>query len=153
MARPIATRCRGRLARKQVLELQRRCDAADPFIAFGSGKARDLECIPDILCHGHMRIESVVLKHHGAAPTCRLDVVDDASVDGDFAGTDVFEACDHAQQGRLSAAGGTKHNDELAIFHAKIDATHGGCLAIEFANGADLDRCHCLIPFRPSDGG
>ena len=52
-----------------------------------------------------MRIERIVLEHHGDVAVFGLHVVDDAVADRNRPGGDVFEPRDHAQQGRLAAAG------------------------------------------------
>jgi hypothetical protein len=53
--------------------------------------------------HGHMRIERVVLEHHGDVALFRRHVVNHSFADADFTRCDVFQACDHPEQGGLAA--------------------------------------------------
>ena len=77
-------------------------------------------------------------------------VVDDALADADFTGGDVFQACDHPQQGRFAAAGGTDQHDELAIAYRNVDAMDDVCRAEGLSYVADRDRSHSLLPDRGS---
>ena len=72
-----------------------------------------------------MRIERVILEHHGDVAIGRLDLVDDASADIDVARGDGFEARDHAQQRGLAAAGGADQHAELAVGDFEVDAFDG----------------------------
>ena len=58
----------------------------------------------EVLAHRHVRIERVVLEHHGDVAFLRRHVVDALGADTDLAAADLFQAGDHAQERRLAAA-------------------------------------------------
>ncbi|OIQ68661.1 hypothetical protein GALL_497430 [mine drainage metagenome] len=62
-----------------------------------------------------MRIERIVLEHHGNVALFGLNIVDDAVADGNRPGSDVFEPGQHPQQGRFAAAGGADQHDKGAV--------------------------------------
>ena len=51
----------------------------------------------------HVRVEGIVLEHHGDVAVFGRDVVHHAPADGDGAGRDLLQARYHAQRGRLAA--------------------------------------------------
>ena len=61
------------------------------------------------------------------------------------AGGDVLQPGDHAQQGRLAAAGGADQHDELAVLDRDRHAVQDLKAAKRFAHVADLHRRH-LVP-------
>ena len=69
-----------------------------------------------------MRVERVVLEHHGDVAVAGLELVDHPAADRDLAGGDRLEAGDHAQQRGLAAAGGADEDDELAVGDVEVDA-------------------------------
>jgi hypothetical protein len=71
--------------------------------------------------HRHVRVERVVLEHHGDVAVARLELVDDAPADGISPG-DRLQPRDHAQQGGLAAARRADDDDELAVAMAMLDA-------------------------------
>ena len=52
-----------------------------------------------VLGHGHVRVERVVLEHHGDVPVLGRQAVDHPAVELDGASGDGFKARDHPQQG------------------------------------------------------
>jgi len=71
-----------------------------------------------------MRIKRVILEHHRDVALLRRHVVDHALADADLAAGDVFQARDHAQQGRLAAPGRSDQHDEFAVADGDIDAVN-----------------------------
>ena len=53
-------------------------------------------------------------------------IVDHPVADADFAGGDVLQPRDHAQQGGLAAAGRADQDDEFAVANGDIDAVNDG---------------------------
>ena len=53
-----------------------------------------------------------------------LNIGDVLVPDEDAAGVDVLQACEHAQGGRLPAAGGADEDEELAVGDLKIEGIH-----------------------------
>src|SRR5690606_2131116 len=85
----------------------------------------ELECEGHVVAHGHMRIERVVLEHHGDVAPGRRDVIHDALTDAQRSGCDRLESGDHAQRGALSAAGRTDEDDELTVLDVERRACDG----------------------------
>jgi hypothetical protein len=79
-----------------------------------------------------VRVQRVVLEHHGDVALGRFQVVDHAVADGDLAAGDFFQPGHHAQQRRLAAARGADDDDELAIGDVGVDAVDDlvGLLAV-----------------------
>ena len=91
---------------------------------------------------GHVRVERVVLEHHGDVALLRRQVVDHPLADADLARGDVLEPGDHAQQRRLAAAGRADEDDELAVLDVDRDAVQDRRRAEGLAHVADLDARH-----------
>jgi predicted metal-dependent HD superfamily phosphohydrolase len=87
-----------------------------------------------------MRIERVVLEHHGNVAVAGRQVADLAGADADLAAADLFEAGDHAQQRGLAAARWADENHELPV--GDIDA--------EVLD--DVDRAEALLDVVKGDG-
>ena len=101
----------------------------------------------------HMRIERVVLEHHGDVALFRRHVVDDALADRDLAAGDAFEPGDHAQKRGLAAAGRTDQDDELAIGDVDRNAVQDGHGAEGLPHVADFDIGQRHNPLLRSSGG
>ena len=69
----------------------------------------------DVLGDAQVRIERVVLEHHGDVTFLRRQVVDHAPSDRELAVGDLLQAGDHAQRSRLPAAGRADQDEELAV--------------------------------------
>jgi len=83
-----------------------------------------------------MRIQRVVLEDHRDVAVLRVDLVDDALADLDFAGGDVLEAGDHPQQRALAAAGWPDQHDELFLGDIEVDAVDDFVSFVGFAHMA-----------------
>ena len=99
---------------------------------------------------GHVRIERVVLEHHGDVALFRRQIVDHPVADADFARGDVLKAGDHPQQRRFAAARWADQHDELAIADRNIDAVDDGCRAKSLMHVANCDRSHSVLPPPPA---
>ena len=84
----------------------------------------------DVLAHGHVRKDGVILENHADVALVRGDIVDDPAVKGDGAALDGVEARDHAQQRRLAAAGGAEQREELALPDVQIQVGDDDILPI-----------------------
>src|SRR5919106_1166062 len=100
--------------------------------------ARDAEA--DVLRHGQVREEGVVLENHADAPPLgrhpRGRVRDRALEQAHLAAVRPLEARDQAQQRRLAAARGAEERYELAALDAEVGVVDGAGL---FAVGAELE--------------
>ena len=72
----------------------------------------------------HVRVERVVLEHHGDVAVLRRHVVDDVAADRDLAAGDLLEPGDHAQRRALAAARRADQHDELLVGDVEVDAAH-----------------------------
>ena len=97
----------------------------DAGLDLGLGHAAVAQAIGHVVVDAHMRIERVVLEHHGDVALGRLDLVDDAPADIDLAAGDGLEPRHHPQQRRLAAAGGADQHAELAVADLEVDALDG----------------------------
>jgi hypothetical protein len=107
-----------------------------------------------MLSHRHVRVERVVLEHHGDVAVLGRHVVDHAVADGDLAAGDLLEPGDHAQQRGLAAARRADQHDELAVLDVEADVFHGGDILalvafVDLENIAQRDFGHAVL----SDSG
>jgi hypothetical protein len=93
-----------------------------------------------------VRVERVILEHHGDVPVLGIELVDDAAVDRDLAGGDVLQPGDHAQQGALAAARGADEDHELAVDDLQVDAMHDLDLAERLFHAAKAEARHVFVP-------
>ena len=100
----------------------------------------------------HVRVEGVVLEHHGDVALFRRHAIDHALADADFAGGDVLEPRDHAQKRRLAASRRSHQHDELAVVDQDVDAVDDLDRSKGLSDVADRDRSHGLLPSRGPSG-
>jgi len=91
-------------------------------VALGLGHPLDLERVGDVVGHRHVRVQGVVLEHHGHVPAARGDPGHVAAADLDGAGGRGLEPGDGAQQGGLAAAGRAEQGEELPVVDAQVQA-------------------------------
>ncbi len=114
-----------RLAIDQVGDVEEAGGFRHPCLDLRLGIVLQAQPERHVLCDRHVRIERVVLEHHRDVAVLRRHVVDDVAADHDVAVADVLQARDHAQRGRLAAAGGADQHDELVVGDVEVDAAHG----------------------------
>ena len=94
-----------------------------------------------------MRVQSVVLEHHGDVAVFRGNIVDQAFTDVHFALGDFFQTCDHTQGGGLTAAGRTDENDKFLISDLQVEILNGSNIArIDFVNMTATNAGHGSLP-------
>ena len=91
-----------------------------------------------------MRIERVGLEHHAHRPVHRRQLVDPLTVDQQVAGTDVFQARDQPQQGRLAATGRTDEDHELAVLDVQVDIAGNRGAVVALADIAQGETSHMI---------
>ena len=98
-----------------------------------------------------MRIERIVLKHHGNIARHRLDLVDAAVINEEIALRDGFQAGNHPQQRGFATARGANQHNELAVANIQIDAVHGSePIGIDLSCVVQRNRRHDITsPFPP----
>ena len=72
-----------------------------------------------------MRVERVVLEHHGDVAVARRHVVDDIAANPDLPAADFLQPGNHAQGGGFAAAGRADQHDEFMIGDFEVDAFNG----------------------------
>ncbi len=99
----------------------------------------------DVLAHGQVRVERVVLEDHREVAVLRAGLVDALAADGQIAGADVLQADDHPQQRGLPAAGRPDEDDELAVGDVQVDVVHrDGAVGIPLGDTLEHDFRHVL---------
>ena len=85
-------------------------------------RAAQLHAERHVVEHGHMRVERIILEHHGDVALFGLQLVHHAAADGDFARRDLLQPRDHAQKRGFPATGRADQNDEFMVGDGDIDA-------------------------------
>ena len=98
-----------------------------------------LEAVGDVVEHRHVREQRVGLEHGVDVALVRRDADGRAAVDLDLALRRLVEAGDHAQRGRLAAAGRAEQGEELARAHVEIDRVDRDQLPKSLRDAAQLD--------------
>ena len=136
-----------RIAVEQLREAEDLGGALHALVDLGPRRPPQLHGEGHVVGDRHVRVERVVLEHHGDVALFRGDVVDDALADADLPRRDVLESRDHAQQGRFPAAGRADQDDELAVPDVDRHAVDNRRRPEGLADVPDLDARH--VSFRP----
>ncbi len=134
-------------------ELEDRRRLAHPLVDLGLGHAPDLQPVGHVLVDRHVRIEGVVLEHHGDVALGRLQLVDHPAGDGDLAAGDRLQPGDHPEQGRLAAAAGADDHQQLAVGDVAVDAVDHLGAAKGLVDAAQVDFGHRCCPISRSRPG
>jgi hypothetical protein len=106
----------------------------------------------DILRHGEVRPEGIVLEDHRSLAEVRREVRDVAFTEEDRAAGGEVQAGQAAQQRSLSAAGGAEQEEEFTWFDREGDAIQYlnrlRLGRIAFADGTEAEGFHDLDFFR-----
>ncbi|EWS65443.1 hypothetical protein Y695_01300 [Hydrogenophaga sp. T4] len=149
----LTTREFARLARQQVTEFEDAGGLVHTLLDLGNRHLLDLQAIGHVVEHGHVRVERVVLEHHGDVALGRLQRVDHTFANADVAATDVFQAGHHAQQRGFAAARWADDDDELAVGDLGVHTVDhlqlglAGAVALDHVaqgNGCHGNLCCCL---------
>ena len=130
------------LAVEQLGDVEDAGRLVDALPDLGLGIALEPQAERHVLLHRHVRIERVVLEHHGDVAILRRHVVDDVAADQDLAAGDVLEPGDHAQRRRLAAARRAHQHHELVVGDIEVDAAHGLDLVVLLDDLAQRDFRH-----------
>ena len=118
----------GELARpalELLLQLEQARDVAHPAFNLLAADLPQLEREGEVLEDRLVRVERVVLEHHGDIALARRQPVDDLRGDADLTLAHMLEACDHPQRRRLAAAGWPDEHHELAVGDLQREVLHG----------------------------
>src|SRR5689334_22517804 len=86
-----------------------------------------------------MRIERVVLEHHGDVAVAGLEIIGEPAGNMDLAGAQLIEAGNELEERALAAARRPQEGDELARRDIKIDAVQYHRLAVMLGDLDQLD--------------
>lgn len=88
-----------------------------------------------VLRHGHVRIQGVVLEHHGDVAMAGVGRGDVVVADVDMTGVNGFQAYQHPQRRRLAAARRPDQHHELSVGDRQIQCVQGGAVGARIAPG------------------
>src|SRR5438132_11642411 len=91
---------------------------------FDLWRPADAEPVGHVLAHCHVRIQGVALEDHRDVAMTRREIRDVAALDADRAGRDLLQTRDHAEERRLSAAGRTDEDHEVAVLYGERHVVH-----------------------------
>ena len=132
---------------EQVRDLQNLGHLADGRAHLGFRLARQFEGKAHVVARRHVRIQGVALEDHGDAPLGRRHVVGQQVADVQLARADVFQSRDHAQQGRLAAAGRPDEDHEFAVMDIEVQALDDfRAVAVGLADAAQGNGGHVSAP-------
>jgi hypothetical protein len=81
----------------------------------GGRHAAQLERVADVLRHRHVRVQAVVLEHHGHVALLGGHFVDAPAVKPNLAQAGLFQPRHHAQAGGFAAARGAEQHQKFAF--------------------------------------
>ena len=113
----------------------RRLDLVLPFL-------RDLQRERDVLEHGHVRIQRVVLEHHRDIALHGVDEVHEPAADHDLTRVGILEPRDDSQDRALPAPRRPEQDEELAVCDLQRDVVDRLDLAEALHQMLDHDVCH-----------
>ena len=107
------------------------------------GSLPQLQAESHIIVNRHMRIQSIVLEHHGDIAILGSNVVHQLIADIQLAVGNFFQAGDHAQGGGFSASGRADQNDKLFVFDVQREVADSGHITgIHFVDVLKRYTCH-----------
>jgi hypothetical protein len=137
-----------RHAIKQGRQLQRFRNSTHATANLVLSDPSHLEREADILRDRHVRIEPIVLEHHGHIPLYRRQMIDALTVHQNIARGCVLKARNHVEGGSLAAARRTEESNELCLTDGEIDIGANGKLAERLEEFSQFDCGHApVIPW------
>ena len=137
---------RFRPALEQFGDVENARGVLDPLLDLGLGEFAQLQAEGHVVEGRHVRIERVVLEHHGDVAVLRRQIVDHLAADADVAGGDFLQPRDHPQRRRLAAARRADQHDELVVRDVQIDRTDGFDVAVLLHDLTQRDFSHAAQP-------
>ncbi len=100
----------------------------------------------DIVAHAHMRVERVVLEHHGDVALMGLELGHVPGIEPDRAAARLLQPGDAGERGALAAAGRPQERQELAIGDRDVEPGHCPHLAEALLQSLQRHARHVVIP-------
>ena len=104
--------------------------AGDTGFAVGLGHSPDFQREGQVLAHGHVRKQRIVLEHHADAALVRGHLVDRPPGQPDFPMSRGFEPRKHHQAGRLARTRWPEHRQELSLADGQVQIFDDKSLSI-----------------------
>ncbi len=92
--------------------------------------------------NGHVGKQRIGLENHADIALVGLQAVLLLAADGDATGGRRFEAGDHAQDGRLAAAGGAEEGNEFTLLDLHVEVMHDLHVAEGFLEVCEFEKGH-----------
>ena len=121
----LPTRQRRRLAVQQLPQTQRPSHGIHLLGALGLGDLAHPQPETEVLAHRHVRVQGVVLEHHGDVTLRWRQVGHIPITDRDRPVRDLLEAGDHPQHRRLATPRGADEHHELPVVDVQRQVVHG----------------------------
>jgi hypothetical protein len=121
----LATREGARLALQELLEAEDPGRVLNATVDLVLRHLLEPQPEGDVVVDRQVRVERVALEDHGDVAIARGNVVDDALADSHDSLRHFLEAGDHAQGGRLAAAGRADEHHELPVGNAEVEVRDG----------------------------
>ena len=139
-----------RLALQELLDLQGLRRVLDALLDLLLRHLVEAKAEGQVVLDRHVRVERVALEDHRDVAFLRGQVVDDLVADPELAAADLLEAGDHAQRGRLAAAGRADENHQLAVLDLQVEVEDGlGSVVVDLRDAVEFDLRQFLV--LPSD--
>ena len=131
------------LAVQQVLNVQHLGGLAHALVNFRLRGFAQLKAESHVFVHRHVRVQRIVLEHHGDVAVFRGHVVHQAVANIQLALGDILQAGNHAQRGRFAAAGRAYQNDEFLIGNFQVEICYRLHIAgVNFVHAFTSNACH-----------
>ena len=132
-----------RLGVEVVAQAQQLGGLADLRVDLLFGELAQLEGKADVLGHGHVRVQGVVLEDHGHVAVLRGQVVDGLAAHPQCPGGDVLQACHHPESRRLARAGRSDEHHQLSLSNVQVQLGHRRQpVGVDLAHLFQAHSCH-----------
>ena len=148
-ALPLTTRELPRLAFQQRAETEQVCGLVDAPAYVIARQATDAKAVRHVVEYAHVRIERVVLEHHGDVAFRWVEAGHVVPIDQHAAGGWTLQPGDQTQQGRLATARRADDDQHLAIGERQVDAVQHIDQAEALAQATEFESrhgCQTAIP-------
>src|SRR5918996_753735 len=134
---------RPRLLVQELLQTEDGGRLADPAVDLTFRELPQLQPEAHVVVHRHVRVEGVVLEHHGDIPLLGRNRVDHAVADPDRTLADVLQPGHHPERRGLSAARRPHEHHELAVLDVEVEVGDGlGAIPVDLGYVLQHDLGH-----------